>query len=213
MNCYFCKQQFTVNTFCEAGHFICDNCHSKDAKELTLDYLSKTELTDPFQMADEIMKHPKFKIYGPEHHFLVPGVILTTLKNLKVKKPNGILVSWKDVLEGIRRGSTIPGGHCGFFGNCGAGVGTGIVISVFTDANPSTDESRTKANIMTAKSLLKIADNLKHCCKRSVRHSIREALEFLNTNFNIEPKLKFLPKKCEFSEINSKFEKERCPFN
>jgi hypothetical protein len=213
MRCFYCQREFSVNTFCENGHYICDECHSKDAKEITIQFCEKTELTDPFQIAEEIMKHPKFKVYGPEHHFLVPAAILTALKNLKIRKPNGQPVDFNDVLEGIKRGSTIPGGHCGFFGACGAGIGTGITISVFTGANPSTDENRSLANKMTARVLNKVADNIEHCCKRSVRYAICEALDFLNEYFNIDPKLEFKPQKCSFSTKNAKCEKNRCPFN
>ncbi|MHA1650217.1 MAG: DUF5714 domain-containing protein [Candidatus Helarchaeota archaeon] len=39
-----------------------------------------------------MINSPKFKVYGPEHHFLVPAAILTALKNLKnlknLKFPN-----------------------------------------------------------------------------------------------------------------------------
>jgi hypothetical protein len=213
LRCHFCQREFPTNTFCEKGHFICDECHSKDAKEITIEFCEKTNLTNPFEIADEIMKHPKFKMYGPEHHFLVPAAILTALKNLGVKKPNGEVVSFKDVLEGIRRGATIPGGHCGFFGACGAGIGTGVVISIFTGGNPSRGRERTLAIQMTARVLTKVADGIEHCCKRSLKYAICEALTFLTENFEIEPKLDFIPAKCIFSPKNTKCELAKCPFH
>ena len=213
LQCHFCGKKFDVNTYCENGHYICDECNAKDAKEITIEYLKKTTLTDPFRMADEIMQHPKFRIYGPEHHFLVPSVILTALKNSKVKKPNGKEVDFNDVLEGVKRGATIPGGYCGFFGTCGSGIGTGITVSIFTEANPSKDKERTLANKMTARVLTYVADDLEHCCKRSLKYAICEALDFLNEHFKIEPKLDFSPEACIFSEKNPKCEQAKCLFN
>lgn len=209
--CFFCGNTKITNIICsnDHDHYICDACHSKDAIEIILDFCHKTDLSDPFEIADEIMKHPNFKVYGPEHHVLVPAAILTSLKNLKIKKPDGTLVSYEDVLTAVQRAKKLPGGWCGFYGNCGAGVGSGIALSVFTNATPAKDESRTLAIRTTSRSLSKIADDLEHCCKRSVRLSINEALEVLNENFDLN--LDFHPKKCIFWDINDKCEKELCP--
>jgi hypothetical protein len=134
---------------------------------------------------------------------------LTALKNNKIKKTNGSEITLFDIKEAIRRASKIPGGWCGFYGSCGAGMGSGVAISIFTGATPSTDFPRTLANQITSRSLNKIADNLEHCCKRSVRLSINETLKFLKEKFNID--LKYNYKKCDFSNINDKCVKEKCP--
>jgi len=206
--CYFCKRNFSVNTYCPNGHYICDECHSKDPIKIIEDFCEKTELKDPFSIADLIMEHPKFKMYGPEHHVLVPAVILTALKNNQVKKPNGEEIIFSDIKEAINRASKIPGGWCGFYGSCGAGMGSGIAISIFTSANPSRDIPRTLANKMTSRSLKSIADNLEHCCKRSVRIAIMEFIRFLDNEFSI--KLEYKPYKCPFSNRNDKCEKKKC---
>ncbi|UCC20460.1 MAG: SAM-dependent methyltransferase [Promethearchaeota archaeon] len=209
LNCQFCGKRFNSNIFCEAGHYICDSCHSKGPIEIIERICEETNIKDPFKLADVIMKHPNFKVYGPEHHVLTPAVILTSLKNNNIKKPDGNDITIFDIKEAIRRASKIPGGWCGFYGSCGAGIGSGVAISIFTGATPSTDYPRTLANQMTSRSLSKIADNLEHCCKRSVRLSILEALNFLKEKFNI--KLPYICKKCYFSSINDKCEKEECP--
>ncbi len=209
LKCEFCGNIFNTNTFCEDGHYICDTCHSKGPIEIIERICEETEIKNPFELADVIMKHPNFKVYGPEHHVLTPAVILTALKNNNVKKPDGKEVSLFDIREAIRRASKIPGGWCGFYGSCGAAMGSGVAMSVFTGATPSTDKPRTFANQITSRSLDKIADNLEHCCKRSVRLSIIETLKFLNENFNIDLGYKFT--KCIFSSINKKCESEKCP--
>lgn len=207
--CEFCKKSFKTNIYCTVGHYICDSCHSKGPIDIIEKICEETNIKNPFELADLIMKHPNFKVYGPEHHVLTPAVILTVLRNNGVKKPDGSEIKLFDIKEAIRRASKIPGGWCGFYGSCGAGMGSGVAISVFTGATPSTDYPRTLANKLTSRSLNKIADNLEHCCKRSVKLSIIETLKFLKEKFNIDLNYKFT--NCIFSKINSKCEKEKCP--
>ncbi|MBD3228203.1 MAG: radical SAM protein [Candidatus Lokiarchaeota archaeon] len=207
--CYFCGEIKKTSIVCSKGHYICDGCHSKGAIDVIKDFCKKTDLTDPFEIADEIMKHPNFKMYGPEHHILVPVSILTSLKNLKIKKPDGTYVEYKDILNAIQRASKVPGGWCGFYGTCGAGIGSGIALSIFTGATPATNKYRTLANKTTSRSLSRIADNLEHCCKRSVRISIAEAIKILNEYFNLG--LDYNPRKCDFTDINDKCERVNCP--
>lgn len=209
LNCEFCKKPFETNVYCKNGHYICDPCHSKGPIEIIERISSETTIKDPYVLADLIMKHPNFKLYGPEHHVLTPVVILTALRNNGVRKVNGEEISLFDIKEAIRRASKIPGGWCGYYGSCGAGMGSGIAISIFTGATPSTDIPRSLANEITSKSLAKIADNLEHCCKRSVKLSICETLEFLREKFSVE--LKYHNRKCIFSGFNDKCVKQKCP--
>ncbi|VUT25840.1 MAG: hypothetical protein MOIL_01256 [Candidatus Methanolliviera sp. GoM_oil] len=51
------------------------------------------------------------------------------------------------------------GGFCGYHGDCGAAVGTGIFISLITDATPLSKHEWKLSNLMTAKSLLSIANH------------------------------------------------------
>jgi len=210
LDCIYCRENFSVNIYCPESHFLCDSCHSRDIIKLMKKFCEMTNLKDPFLIADLLMKHPNFKMYGPEHHILTPLAILTALKNNEYRKPNGEEISSKDLTEAIVRASKIPGGWCGFYGSCGAGMGSGVAISILTAATPSRSEPRTLANLMTAKSLIKIADNLEHCCKRSLKISITETLQFLKENLKID--LKYTPKRCEFSVVNDKCEKGKCPF-
>ena len=209
LTCEFCGNVFSTNTYCEDGHYICDSCHMKGPIQVIEEICENTSIKDPFMLADKIMSHPKFKMYGPEHHVLAPAVILTSLKNNNILKPSGQKITIVDIKEAIRRASKIPGGWCGFYGSCGAGMGSGVAISIFTGANPSKNLPRTLANEMTSRALGKIADNLEHCCKRSVRLAICETLDFLREKFSIN--LEYSPYKCKFSQLNDKCEKVNCP--
>ncbi|MFX1499666.1 MAG: DUF5714 domain-containing protein [Promethearchaeota archaeon] len=209
LKCEFCDKKFNSNVYCEDGHYICDTCHSKGPIEIIERICEETKIKDPFELADVIMKHPKFKVYGPEHHVLTPAVILTALKNNNIKKYNGNEITLFDIKEAIRRASKIPGGWCGYYGSCGAGMGSGVAISIFTGATPATDYPRTLANQITSRSLNRIADNLEHCCKRSVKLSIFETLKFLKETFQID--LGYNYSNCIFSDKNDKCEKVKCP--
>ncbi len=83
-------------------------------------------------------------------------------------------------------------------------------MSLFGGATPSKSEPRTIANKTTSRALEKIADNLEHCCKRSVKFSILEALNSLKDNYGIILDVK--PGNCAFSDVNDKCERENCPF-
>src|SRR3712207_6069492 len=78
------------------------------------------------------------------------------------------------------RAATVPGGYCGFYGSCGAGVGTGIFASVITEATPLTRDSWGFANKMTGYVLYALGEiGGPRCCKRNGWYSIIKASEFL----------------------------------
>ena len=90
-------------------------------------------------------------------------------------------------------------------------MGTRRIIDYINNIAEAGDKlAKTAISIgMTAQSLKVMADDLEHCCKRSVRLSIIEALKFLNEHFNIN--LEYKPKDCQFSGINDKCVKDECP--
>jgi hypothetical protein len=154
------------------------------------------------------MRSSNITMHGPEHHFLVPAVLLAAYYNLK-KDPKEKV---SKIREARRRSSNILGGFCGFHGNCGAAVGTGIFISLITDSNPLSIQEWKFSNLMTARSLLKIA---KHggprCCKRNTFLAINEAVKFLKTHFDFTIDID-KKKRCEFTNLNKECLKQICPF-
>jgi hypothetical protein len=208
MQCHLCKQTFDGNARCADGHHVCDRCHDAQAFELIEKTCLKSDSTDPLEMAVALMKDPAVKMHGPEHHFLVPAVLLSAYYNkrkLKDKK--------KDKLaEARRRAEKVPGGFCGFYGDCGAAVGTGIFVSVLTGATPMSKKEWRLANQMTAKSLTKIAEHSgPRCCKRNTYLALQEAVAFLEENFGTKLETAW-SKKCQFHELNEECLLEICPF-
>jgi len=138
----------------------------------------------------------------------VPAVLLTSYYNYQndpeTKKAK------LNIAKG--RAEKVLGGFCGSHGNCGAGVGTGIFISVITNATPLSTDKWRLCNLMTAKSLYSIANQGgPRCCKRTSFLAIIEAIEFIQEHFGIS-----LPKKeriyCSFSRLNTECLQERCKF-
>ena len=126
-SCSLCGTESPTLVTCEAGHYVCDSCHSMRANDLIERICTASTLRDPFDLAIRLM----------EHHFLVPAVLLSlyyTLKNQSEKKE-------KAIARARQWSEKIPGGFCGFCGNCGAAVGTGIFVSIVLEANPLTDVS------------------------------------------------------------------------
>lgn len=183
VTCSYCNKSFETNVLCREGHYVCDTCHSITGMDLIERYCKETDETDPIKMAIQLMKSPGINMHGPEHHYLVPAVLLTSYYNIKGESKNKI----KKLMVAKKRASEVPGGICGFYGNCGAAVGTGIFISIIMEATPLTKESWGMANMMTGKSLISIArTGGPRCCKRNTFTAIKEASDFIYNNFEIK---------------------------
>ena len=73
----------------------------------------------------------------------MPGsALLTAYKNA------GGDINLEDALMEMQsRGKSVPGGACGFWGACGAGISTGMFVSIITKASPLTQESWGLSNL------------------------------------------------------------------
>jgi len=209
LECMYCRDTFESNVSCEDGHYICDQCHSKGANDLVEQFCVSSDSKDPIAMAITLMKHPRVKMHGPEHHFLVPAVLLAAYYNF-IEKPEEKEVRIK---EARRRAEIVLGGFCGTHGTCGAAVGTGIFVSIITEATPLSKNEWRLSNLITARCLTSVADmGGPRCCKRDSFLAIIEAVRFLKEYFgvNLDKDEEVI---CEFSHLNNECIGERCPFN
>jgi hypothetical protein len=206
--CAICGKVRETTARCRAGHFICDQCHALPADDLIEEFCSNTDGTDPMSMAIVLMNNPAISMHGPEHHFLVPAVLLAAYynrKGLPEMKPSKIKIA-------RTRAEQIKGGFCGFMGDCGAAVGTGIFISIITGATPLSKEEWQLTNLCTAETLHEIAlHGGPRCCKRNLFLAIRAAVRFLLEHF--DQRLPLPPEvRCEFSPLNRECRMNECPF-
>lgn len=210
VECVYCHKTFSSNVTCLDGHYVCDLCHSMDSIDLIENYCRETHKTNPIEMAIELMKNPSINMHGPEHHFIVPAVLLASYYNVLDKKD---MKTRKLAIAKIRA-KDIKGGFCGFYGNCGAAVGTGIYMSIILEATPLTKESWGLANLMTGTSLISLAKiGGPRCCKRNAFASIREAARFTDEHFKVKlyDYEKFAPI-CNFRSRNRECLKSECPY-
>jgi hypothetical protein len=159
--CTFCGQVLPANARCGQGHFVCDNCHLRDAYAV-LEHCCRTSTeTDMIALLQQIRQHPAIPRHGPEHHPLVAGVILTAYRNL------GGEVTPEMLASGLSRGRAIPGGACGFLGTCGAVTGAGIAFSLILGADPLKARERRQVQAVTQALLQEVAAyEAARCCQR-----------------------------------------------
>ena len=168
--CHYCGGRYRTNALCDHEHYVCDNCHQQDGLSVIRLFCAETDEQDMIRLLKKIRRHPAIPLHGPEHHAMVPGIILATYRN------RGGRIGREAILAGIERGSKVPGGVCGFWGNCGAAAGVGIAFSVLLEATPLTPRARQQVQAVTARVLTKIAAlRSGRCCQRESVIALREA--------------------------------------
>ena len=206
--CVICNETRNTTAACEAGHFVCDRCHSLEALDLIEQFCIATTLQDPLAIACILMRYPAVRMHGPEHHFLVPASLIAAYCNHRGEPGRkGPLLR-----QARARAGMVRGGSCGTHGTCGAAVGTGIFVSLITGSTPLKKQEWSLANQMTARSLMVIARHGgPRCCKRDSWLAIGEAVTFLLERFGVTLPVEEAAR-CEFSDINRECLLEACPF-
>lgn len=209
MRCVLCNGVSLSQAKCVEGHFVCDSCHSLSANDLIELFTKESQSKNPLDMAMMLMRSPKVKMHGPEHHFLVPAVLIAAFYNSsshqKEKETN--------IKKARQRAEHVLGGFCGFYGTCGAAVGTGIFMSIVSDATPLSDREWRLSNLLTADSLRSIAHaGGPRCCKRNSFLAILEASRFMKEHFHTEIEIGSAPVQCEFYRLNNECKKTECRF-
>ena len=171
--CVLCGQIFEASCACVDGHFVCDDCHRAGTEEYFLPLLLESSEKDPLQLLEKLMDLPQVHMHGPEHHALVPCVLLAAYRN------NGGEIELESALrEALRRAKQVPGGSCGYWGVCGAAAGAGIYLSILLGSNPLHKEAWPFPQRLTAECLNANAElGGPRCCKRTSRIAILKAAE------------------------------------
>lgn len=206
MECAVCHKKEYSKTRCVNGHYVCNECHTKGMDViigLCLDETSK----NPVEIIEKMMAQPFCHMHGPEHHVMVGAALLTAYSNA-----GGDVDLHSALIEMMNRGKSVPGGACGFWGACGAGISTGMFVSIITKATPLAKESWGLSNLMTSKALEKIGTvGGPRCCKRDSFLSILTAIDFVKEHFDIEmDKPEII---CKHSANNNQCIGKRCPFS
>lgn len=172
--CTICGKVQESSISCPDGHFVCDKCHRSDAVGMIEVLALNSKKESPLDLAREIMALPSVHLHGPEHHVLVPLVLLASLRNL------GVEVSESRLQEALLRSSQLPGGICGSWGTCGAAIGAGIGLSILRRLTALKKEGWAETNRETGEILQRVgAFGGPRCCKRSTYSAILAAVEIL----------------------------------
>jgi len=206
--CHYCGREFESQAACSNGHFVCDRCHTSPATEIIKTSSLNSTAVNPVRLATGIMRHPAVKMHGPEHHYLVPAVLLSCLYNKTGQRDQ----LEEKLAQAEKRAGFILGGFCGSHGNCGAAVGTGIFMSLATGTTPLSKEGWRQSNLITAESLLSVARHGgPRCCKRDTYISLDRAVDFIEKELDVslekEEKIS-----CEFSHLNKQCLLEDCQY-
>lgn len=202
--CHYCGKTVPANARCANGHFVCDSCHGADALEIIKSVCIHSLETDPATIMRTIRSHPHFRIHGPEHHTMVPAVILTALRNC------GCSITYEEFTTAIQRGQTIGGGSCAFLGACGAAIGVGIACSLLLGATPYDGDKRQIVQQATHAALGAIASfDAPRCCQRDCWLALREACRLIQEYAGIT--LSASPFACEQHSENKGCIREKCP--
>lgn len=205
MECAICHKKENSKTRCVNGHFVCNECHMEGLDAVTLLCLNESS-KNPAEIILKLMSQPFCHMHGPEHHVMTGSALLTAYKNA-----GGDLDLQPALLEMMRRGKSVPGGTCGFWGACGAGISAGIFVSIISKSTPLSEKPFGLSNLMTAKALEQIGTvGGPRCCKRDSYLSILAAIDFTAAHFNIQMEKPEIV--CRHAAQNNQCIGSRCPF-
>ena len=205
MECAICHKKEKSKTRCIKGHYVCNDCHTKGIDAI-IGICLNTDSKDPIEIIRMMMAEPFCHMHGPEHHVMVGSALLTAYRNA-----GGDIKLKEALMEMQGRGNSVPGGACGFWGACGAGISAGMFVSIITKASPLTRESWGLSNLMTSKALGEIGKiGGPRCCKRDSYLAILSAIDFVKEHFGIEMEKNKVV--CIHSDVNNQCIGSRCPF-
>lgn len=138
---------------------------------------------------------------------MVGAALLTAYRNA-----GGRLELGEALREMYSRGKAVPGGVCGFWGACGAGISAGQYLAIVTQSTPLAREPWGLSNQMTARALESIGKaGGPRCCKRDSFLAILAAVDFTREHLGVGME-RSVPV-CPYSGRNGQCIGKRCPFS
>ncbi len=206
MECAVCHKKEGSKTRCVNGHYVCNACHTQ-GMDAVIGLCLGEQSKNPIAILERMMALPFCHMHGPEHHVLVGAALLTAYRNA-----GGELDLPAALQEMYSRGKDVPGGACGFWGACGAGISAGIFASIVSKATPLAEESFGLAHRMTSRALESIGRvGGPRCCKRDSYFSILTAIDFAAENWGVVMERPEIV--CQHAAQNNQCIGKRCPFS
>ena len=206
MECAICHKKENSKTRCTNGHYVCNDCHMAGLDSIIALCLASSS-KNPVEIIQRMMALPFCHMHGPEHHVMVGSALLTAYRNA-----GGTIDLEKALVEMMNRGKSVPGGACGFWGACGAGISSGMFVSIISSSTPLSVEPFALSHQMTAKSLSAIGEiGGPRCCKRDSFLSILSAIDFVAEHYGIQMEKPEVV--CQHASQNNQCIGKRCPFS
>ena len=145
MECAVCHRREASKTRCVNGHYVCNDCHTQGMDSIFGLCLSEGS-ADPVSILRRMMDLPFCHMHGPEHHVMVGAGPAHRLQERRRRARPG-----EGAPRDVQPGQGRPGGTCGFWGACGAGIGAGQFMAIATESTPLAREPWGLSNRMTAR--------------------------------------------------------------
>ena len=148
MECAVCHRREPSKTRCVNGHYVCSDCHTQGMDSIFGLCLAETS-ADPIAILRQddgppLLPHarpgaPCDGGGGPAH---------------RIQKCRRHIWCWRRPWGRCTAGAKeVPGGACGFWGACGAGISAGQFLAIATESTPLAVEPWGLSNQMTARAL------------------------------------------------------------
>jgi hypothetical protein len=207
VKCSHCGSPGEAYITCPNGHYVCDPCHSRLAREKIERLVFSTSFKDPQEIAEAAFENPSLPMLGCEHAYIAGGALMAALKNINRASDDDI----KEVFA--RTQKQAHGGYCGLTGVCGIVPATGAVFAVLTGSKCGTDkEQKITMETVTEVSMAIAALTGPSCCKAYVMAALEAAKALLMENLGVELPSK-APFRCAHSSRHPHWCREKlCPY-
>ncbi len=193
---------------CPNGHYVCENCRLAAPPEIIESVCRISNETNPFKIAELIMNHASFNQHGAEHHSVAAPCILTAVRNMKLAD-----IADNQITSAVKRTNNIPYGACAGRGDCGAGLGGAVAVSIILGARYSSDTERSLV-LKTAGETMILLSSMggPRCCKQAVYASIHTGFKSILEYYNQDYPAFMHNIRCMFLDKISDCKKDRCPY-
>jgi 7,8-dihydro-6-hydroxymethylpterin dimethyltransferase len=171
--CMVCGERGRTRTWCRDRHFVCETCRGAELMKLIEGMLDNARSADPVELFLRMRESQDLPMHGPEHHALVAAAFLLAYYD-QYGTP-----SWADILDALQNAATaLPGGSCGYWGACSAGLAVGMAYCAILGSDPTSGAPRAAAHWAVSAILGRIAEYpAARCCRRECLLALQAGCE------------------------------------
>jgi hypothetical protein len=182
LTCSACGKADHGHIRCPNGHYLCEECHTRDSLQVIEAIAFDSQSKDPLEIAELMMSHPGLPMLGCNHAYIAAGALMAALRNEGSKRIT--VEAIREVF--LRTGKQAHGGYCGLTGVCGIVPAIGACFAVLTGSRCGKDEEQR----ITMEAVTRVSRSIARltgpsCCKAYVRAALETAGDYLEEPFGI----------------------------